>query len=156
MNTELIILPKIGLKTSTGTPFDKLVFGTPIDDVVAILGQADDKESYHQEDELFTTMLVYELYEIALFFEEIDKSTPKLGDIEIENENTILYDTKIFGMNKEDFIRLMMANGHSDSDYSIDYDGELGEECISFEDVSMDFYFFDNKLVSVNYTVPFI
>ena len=141
-NFDLTIKPEIGL--------GNILFGMHIDQVIEMIGQASYQEDIEDEDCFNSIMLAYDELNINLFFEGNGASSI-LGDIEIENPKTILFNTKIFNLNQEQIINLMTTHGYDNSDTN--FDEELKESCLSFEDAMIDFYFDNGKLTSINYGV---
>ncbi len=124
--------------------YGELQFGMPIDDVVEILGQPTNQEEIESayEDDSHVIVLDYDDNDFSAYFEGND--TMKLSNIYTFNEKSELFGAKIFDLNKEELIELMKQNGCED----FIEDKEDGD-CITFEDLNIDFYFDNNQLVEV-------
>ncbi|MDD2204831.1 MAG: hypothetical protein PHU62_06015 [Bacteroidales bacterium] len=138
---DLVLLPKVGI--------GNLKFGTTIDDVVKLLGEANEIEEFNDEDCFNTTLLTYYEQELDLFFEGSDKFV--FSAIGVDNPDATLFGKKIFDMKEPEIIALMEENGYFEHDES--FDEECNEKCISFEEACFDFYFEEDELISVNYGV---
>ncbi|MDR2084975.1 MAG: hypothetical protein LBP67_08285 [Bacteroidales bacterium] len=139
---DYTLIPKVGI--------GKIKFGTTLEEIIKILGEADEMEEFNDEDFFNTTLLTYSDLEIDLFFEGQDNLV--FSAIGVDNNEATLFDKKIFEMSEDELIKLMKKNGFNEVDINIDE--EYDEKCVSFEDASFDFYF-DNegKLISVNFGV---
>ena len=124
--------------------YGDIMFGTPIDDVVEVLGQPTNQEEIESayEDDNHVVVLDYEDNDFSAYFE--GNTTMKLTNFYTFNEKSELFGAKIFDLNKEEVIELMKQNGYED----FIEDKEDGD-CISFDDLNLDFYFDDNQLVEV-------
>ena len=124
--------------------YGELHFGMPIDDVVEILGQPTNQEEIESayEDDSHVIVLDYEDNDFSAYFE--GDAEMKLTNFYTFNEKSELYGAKIFDLSKEQLLELMKENG---SENYIE-DKEDGD-CITFEDLNLDFYFDDNQLVEV-------
>jgi len=97
-----------------------------------------------------TELWYYDEQSFSLFFEGDPDLV--LTSIEINNQETTLFGRKIFGMTEDQIIQLMKENGFFEM-YT--EDEEWGERLLSFDDALIDFYFEDNQLVTVNWSVDF-
>lgn len=124
--------------------YGELQFGMHIDDVVEILGQPTNQEEIESayEDDSHVIVLDYDDNDFSAYFEGND--TMKLSNFYTFNEKSELFGAKIFDLNKEELIELMKQNGCED----FIEDKEDGD-CITFEDLNIDFYFDNNQLVEV-------
>lgn len=124
--------------------YGELQFGMPIDDVVEILGQPTNQEEIESayEDDNHVIVLDYEDNDFSAYFE--GDTVQKLTNFYTFNEKTELYGAKIFDLNKEQLLELMKENGFE----SYIEDQEDGD-CITFDDLNLDFYFDNNQLVEV-------
>lgn len=124
--------------------YGELQFGMPIDDVVEIIGQPTNQEEIESayEDDSHVIVLDYDGNDFSAYFEGND--TMKLSNFYTFNEKSELFGAKIFDLNKEELIELMKQNGCED----FIEDKEDGD-CITFEDLNIDFYFDNNQLVEV-------
>jgi len=68
---------------------------------------------------------------------------------ETENEDAVLYDTKVFKLNRAEVIELMRENGFKE----LEEEDEDGEHRVSFEDAMIDFFFDGDKMTAVSWGV---
>ena len=124
--------------------YGDLHFGMPIDDVVEIMGQPTNQEEIESayEEDSHAVVLDYEENDFSAYFE--GNEVLKLTNFYTFNEKTELYGAKIFDLNKEQLIELMKENGFE----NYIEDKEDGD-CISYDELNLDFYFDDNQLVEV-------
>ena len=119
-----------------------LKFDMPVEEVVAILGEADEVETIDNAVDETTTVLRYH-ESLTLFFEGYN---PILSCIDITNEDATLFGKEIFDMNEKEIVRLMVDNHY----FEQDVDNEVwGERRISFNEGNIDFFFEDDELMSV-------
>lgn len=123
-----------------------LLFNTPIDNAIEILGKPNDVEDIGEDIEYPTTILHYDELGLSLFYENNECS--KLVCIDIDNEDAKLFGEKIIGRESQKIVELMVKNGIYNQNME---EEEWGEKRISFENFSVDFYFIEDKLVSVTY-----
>lgn len=102
------------------------------------------------EEDPDTELWYYDDQSFSLFFEGDPDLV--LTSIEINNQEATLFGKKIFGMSEDQIIALMKDNGFNEM-YT--EDEEWGEKLLSFEDALIDFYFEDEKLVTVNWSIDF-
>ena len=124
--------------------YGDLNFGMLIDDVVEVLGQPTNQEEIDSayEDDSHVVVLDYEDNDFSAYFE--GDSEMKLTNFYTFNEKTELFGAKIFDLNKDELIELMKQNGCE----NYIEDKEDGD-CITFDELNLDFYFDDNQLVEV-------
>ncbi len=121
----------------------ELHFGIPIEDVVALLGQADEVEDLSIDNEESTTVLHYYENNLTLFFEEVN---PVLSCVEVSHPETLLFGEKIFHMTEKQLVALMTKNNYFKENIELE---AWGEKRISFDDAIIDFYFEKGKLNSI-------
>lgn len=131
---NLSISPKQGL--------GDLYFGQPIEDVVQLLGNADEVESIDNAADETTTVLHYK-QGLTLFCEG---ENPVLSCIDINNDEAILFGKKIFDLTEKEIVRIMVDNQYFEQDADTE---DWGERRISFPEGNIDFYFEDGELTSV-------
>ena len=119
----------------------ELLFDMPIEDIVAIMGKADEVESIENAADVPTTVLHYD--GLTLFCEGED---PVLSCIDIDNDGCTLFGKQIFDMNEKEIVRLMVDNHYYEQDVD---DEDWGERRISFAEGNIDFFFEDDELMSV-------
>jgi len=124
--------------------YGDLSFGMPIDDVVMVLGQPTVQEeidsAYEDENHIF--VLDYEELDCSFYFE--GDTEQRLTNFYTLNGKSELFGAKIFDLNKDEIVELMKQNGYDD----YIEDTEDGD-CISYDELNLDFYFDDNQLVEV-------
>ncbi len=129
--------------------FGDLNFGMGMGEIVDLLGQPEDSEALNDgEDEVETLIWNYWGLGITLFIEGPDNSV--LSNCETENHNAVLFGEKVFSLGEKEIIALMQDNGFGE------YETELetwGEKRLSFENAQIDFYFDQEKLVTVNWGI---
>lgn len=118
-------------------------FNMPVEEVVALLGSADDVENIDNAADEPTTVLRYNNHGITLFFEG---ENPVLACIDVSNEECTLFDKRIFDMNERQLVELMVANNYLEQDVD---EEEWGERRVSFPEGNIDFFFDEGELVSI-------
>lgn len=118
-------------------------FNMPVEEVVALLGSADDVENIDNAADEPTTVLRYNNHGITLFFEG---ENPVLACIDVSNEECTLFDKRIFDMNERQLVELMVANKYLEQDVD---EEEWGERRVSFPEGNIDFFFDEGELVSI-------
>ena len=122
--------------------YGDLRFDMPVEEVVHLLGNADDVEDIDNAEGETTTVLRYN-DGYTLFFEG---DNPTLACIDICNEQTSLFGHPVFDLDEKELVHLMVSNHY----YEQDIDNEdWGERRISFNEANIDFFFDHNELVSV-------
>lgn len=125
--------------------FGDIVFNMPVEEVVAMLGEADEVESVENALDEPTTILHYYDGELTLFFEG---DCPTLQCIDLSLDDSTLFGQPIFGMKEEDIVRLMVDNNYCEEDAD---EEAWGERRVSFGEANVDFFFDEGELVSVVY-----
>ena len=125
--------------------FGDIVFGMPVEEVVAMLGQADEVESVENALDEPTTILHYYDGELTLFFEG---ASPTLQCIDMSIDDSTLFGRRIFEMQEKDIVRLMVDNNYCEEDAD---EEAWGERRVSFGEANVDFFFDEGELVSVVY-----
>ncbi|MBQ6653849.1 MAG: hypothetical protein IJM81_10770 [Prevotella sp.] len=121
--------------------FGSIQFGTPVEDIVALLGEADEVESMENAFDEPTTVLHYFDGELTLFFEG---DSPTLQCIDSSMDDCLLFGKRIFDSNETEIVRLMVENHYCQEDVD---DEAWGERRVSFGEANVDF-FFDNGVLS--------
>ena len=126
--------------------FGDIPFGMPMDDAVKLLGSPNFYEEVSDMEETGNRSIFYEYDDIAtnIYFEGITKSVAAC--FETENENAVLFGTKVMDLNRAQAIELMRENGFKE----LEEEDEDGEHRVSFEDAMVDFYFNGDKMVAVS------
>lgn len=118
-------------------------FNMPVEEVVELLGNADEVENIDNAADEPTTVLRYNNHGITLFFEG---ENPVLACIDVSNEECTLFDKRIFNMNERQLVELMVANKYLEQDVD---EEEWGERRVSFPEGNIDFFFDEGELVSI-------
>lgn len=141
MSNKLEIRPLVG--------FGDLKFGADQAEVENYLGEPQEIEDLPGEaDESDAEVWNYWDDGHTVFFEkDMDN---KCTCIETDNDEAILFGKKVFDLNENQIIELMETNGFREIDSE---DEEWGERRVSYSDAVMDFYFEDDKLISVSWGV---
>lgn len=120
-----------------------LLFQMPIEEVVTLLGNADDVENIDNAADEPTTVLHYNDLGLTLFFEG---ENPTLACIDTCNEKATLFGTDIFNLDERSIVKLMVQNNYTEQDADQE---DWGERRISFPEANIDFYFDEGELVSI-------
>lgn len=134
MKNEIILKEGFGL----------LRFGMQINSVIDLIGKPTEVEEIGEDLEMPATVLYYEEEGISCFFENLDQE--KLACINIETEEVFLFGEQIIGKTSQEIVDLMRK--HNIFEQTMDKE-EWGEERISYEESSIDFFFTDDKLTSI-------
>ncbi len=129
--------------------YGEIPFGMTIDETVKILNMPDFYEELGDIEETGNRSIYYEYGSIQtnIYFEGITKSVAAC--FETENEAATLYGKKVFGLNKEEVVKLMKDNGFKDFEEEI----EEGELWLSFEEAMIDFFFENDQMVAVSWGI---
>jgi len=124
--------------------YGEFEFGMSIDDVVESLGQPSNQEEIDSayNDGNHIIVLDYEDFDLSMYFE--GDTVQRLANFYTVNEESVLFGAKIFDLNKDQLIELMKENGYE----NYIEDKEDGD-CITYDELNMDFYFDNNQLVEV-------
>lgn len=117
-------------------------FDMPVEEVVAIMGNANDVETIDNAADEPTTVLRYE-NGTTLFFEG---ENPNLSCIDTSDEDLTLFGKQIFDMNEKEIVQLMVANNFYEQDVDTE---DWGERRVSFNEGNVDFFFENDTLMSV-------
>ncbi|MBQ2174703.1 MAG: hypothetical protein II453_06510 [Alphaproteobacteria bacterium] len=124
---------------------DDIRFGMPVEQVVSILGDAEEVESMENATDEITTILHYDDGALTLFFEG---ENPILQCIDLSAEESTLFGERIFDMNEKEIVKLMVSNNY----YEQDADEEAwGERRISFGEGNIDFFLENDELIAIVY-----
>lgn len=122
-----------------------IAFKMPVEEVVGILGKADEVENIDNAADESTTVLRYNELGLTLFFEG---ENPTLACIDVSNDECTLLGKEVFDMDERSIVRLMVANNYTEQDAD---EEDWGERRITFPQGNIDFYFDDGELVSIIY-----
>lgn len=142
-------MKKLTLEIRPGKGFGELNFTATDQQVLEYLGDPDTTEVVDDEEDSMSTILWdYVDAGFSLFFE--GEQTARLSTCETDNADTVLFGKKIFDLSEDEIIELMKEKGYK----NIDTDNEIwGEKRISFDDALIDFYFKNDRLISINWGV---
>lgn len=118
-------------------------FLMPVEEVVALMGNADEVENIDNAADEPTTVLHYNNLGITLFFEG---ENPILACIDLANEECTLFGEEIFDMTERQIVELMVKHKYTEQDVD---EEDWGERRVSFPEGNIDFYFDDGDLVSI-------
>lgn len=121
----------------------ELRFNMPVEDVVKILGNADEVENIENAADEPTTVLHYNDLGLTLFCEG---ENPTLACIDVDNEDCTLFGKEVFDMDERAIVKLMVSNNYTEQDAD---EEDWGERRITFPEGNIDFYFDDGELVSI-------
>ena len=124
---------------------DEVQFGMPVEEVVALLGNADEVECVDNAADETTTILHYEEGALTLFFEG---ENPTLECIDLSIEDATLFGENVFDMSEKEIVQLMVKNNYFEQDAD---EEAWGERRISFGEGNIDFFFEDDELLAVVY-----
>lgn len=120
-----------------------LRFGMPVEEVVGVLGQADEVENIDNAADEPTTVLHYNDLGLTIFCEG---ENPELACIDIDNEECTLFGERVFDMDERAIVKLMVANNYTEQDADQE---DWGERRISFPEGNIDLYFDEGELMSI-------
>ncbi len=129
--------------------FGEIPFGMPLDDAVKILGSPVFYEEVSDLEETGNRSVYYQYDDIEtnIYFEGVTKSV--VACFETENEDAVLYGTKVFDLNRAEVIELMQENGFKE----LEEEDEDGEHRVSFADAMIDFFFDGDTMIAVSWGV---
>lgn len=118
-------------------------FKMPVEEVVALLGIADEVENIENAADEPTTVLRYNTMGMTLFFEG---DNPELACIDVCNEECVLMGEPVFDLEESALVQLMVKNGYTEEDVD---DEDWGERRVSFPEANVDFFYDEGELVSI-------
>jgi hypothetical protein len=124
-------------------------FGCTPEIVRGLLGEPEDVEELESAMDGNVESIVWNYPDMGLnFFFDAANGEPTLITIESDNLETVLFNSKVFNVTKDNIIVLMKENGFKE----VDEDDEAwGEHRVTFEDAQIDFYFDDQELTLVSW-----
>lgn len=117
-------------------------FDMPIEQVVSLIGEADEVETIDNAVDETTTVLHYE-NGLTLFFEG---NCPTLSCIDISNEDCTLFGEQVFNMDEKAIVNLMVSHQYFEQDVDNE---DWGERRVSFNEGNIDFFLEENVLMSI-------
>ena len=129
--------------------FGEIPFGMSLDEAVKLLGSPNFYEELSDMEETGNRSIFYEYDDLDtnIYFEGITKSV--VACFETENEEAVLYGTKVFELSRAEVVVLMQDNGFKE----LEEEDEDGEHRVSFNDAMVDFYFDGDKMIAVSWGV---
>lgn len=121
----------------------EIAFGMPVEDIVKMLGTADEVENIDNAADESTTVLRYNDMGLTLFCEG---DNPILACIDIANEECTLFGKKVFDLDERALVKLMVENNYSEQDVD---EEDWGERRVTFPEGNIDFYLNEDELISV-------
>jgi len=138
MEPEIKIRPKEGL--------GNLLFGASMKDAEKILGAAEEVEELEGEDNCPTTVWHYWQQGVSIFFDKNNNNIFTCA--EVGNEEAVLWGRPVFELEEKEIVELFKSRNFRQIETEVH---EWGEKRVSFDDALIDFYFENNKLISINY-----
>lgn len=118
-------------------------FGMPVEEIVNLLGTADEVENIDNAADESTTVLRYNDIGLTLFCEG---ENPILACIDVCNEDSTLFGKQVFDLNERELVKLMVDNNYTEQDVD---EEDWGERRVTFPEGNIDFYFDEGELVSI-------
>ena len=129
--------------------FGDIPFGMVLDDAVKVLGSPTFYEELSDMEETGNRSIYYEYESLKtnIYFEGITKSVAAC--FETENKDSVLFENKVFDLNRAEVIELMREHGFKE----LEEEDEDGEHRVSFEDAFVDFFFNGDKMTAISWGV---
>jgi len=128
----------------------EIIFGATPEAIRSVYGEPDDVEELESAIDGVVESIVWNYPDNGLnFFFDAANGEPTLSTIESDNLETVLFNSRIFNITREQVIKLMNENGYKDLDED---DETWGEHRVTFEDAQIDFYFADQELTLVSWS----
>ena len=128
----------------------EIFFGCTPEAVRAQYGEPEDVEELESAIDGDVESIVWNYPDSGLnFFFDAANGEPVLSTIESDNLETVLFNSLIFNITREQIISLMKENSYSEID---EEDETWGEHRVTFEDAQIDFYFSDEELTLVSWS----
>lgn len=118
-------------------------FGMPVEEIVKLLGTADEVENIDNAADESTTVLRYNNDGLTLFCEG---ENPTLACIDISNEDCTLFGEQVFNLDERELVSLMVKNNITEQDVD---EEDWGERRVTFNEGNIDFYYDNGELVSI-------
>ena len=118
-------------------------FGMPVEEIVKLLGTADEVENIDNAADECTTVLRYNDNGLTLFCEG---ENPTLACIDIANEDCTLFGEQVFDLDERELVNLMVKNNITEQDVD---EEDWGERRVTFNEGNIDFYYDNGELVSI-------
>ncbi len=139
------MLESLEIKPKEG--FGEIKFGEYLDNIVTLLGEAEEIDTIEEDEEMNMLILHYWELGFSIIFEGSTKQI--VSGFETDHPDATMFGKKIIGMPEKEVIALMKENG------VVNFEAEQEEvdKRVSYDDEMLDFYFRDDKLVYVNWGV---
>jgi hypothetical protein len=125
-------------------------FGCTPEVVRAIFGEPEDVEELENAIDGNVESIVWNYPDEGLnFFFDAANGEPTLSTIESDNLETVLFNSRIFNITRDNLIALMLENGYKELEED---DETWGEHRVTFDDAQIDFYFADQELTLVSWS----
>jgi hypothetical protein len=121
----------------------EIEFGMPVEDIVQLLGTADEVENIDNAADESTTVLRYNDDGLTLFCEG---ENPTVACIDVANEDCTLFGEDIFDLDERQLVALMVKNNLTEQDVD---EEDWGERRVTFNQGNIDFYYDNGELVSI-------
>lgn len=142
----LIMIMVERLEIVPGKGLYSLLFGASIAEVENQLGKPNEIAFLDDIEEHKSTVWHYWETGFSLFFDENNEH--KLSSVEIDNTESEMWGQKIFRLTETQILELFKSKGIIQHELEKE---EWGETRITFDELNIDFYFENHKLVSINY-----
>ncbi len=139
------MLESLEIKPKEG--FGEIKFGEYLDNIVTLLGEAEEIDSIEEDEEMNMLILHYWDLGFSIIFEGTTKQV--VSGFETDHQDATMFGEKIIGKSEKEIIDLMKNNGMT----GFEAEQEDTDKRVSYDDDMLDFYFRDNKLVYVNWGV---
>ena len=139
------MLESLEIKPKEG--FGEIKFGEYLDNIVTLLGEAEEIDTIEEDEEMNMLILHYWELGFSIIFEGSTKQI--VSGFETDHPDATMFGKKVIGMPEKEVIMLMKENG------VVNFEAEQEEvdKRVSYDDEMLDFYFRDDKLVYVNWGV---
>lgn len=138
------------LEIVPGYGFGELKFGLGKDEVLNLVGKPD-RQSLDNDEFGNTLTYHYSAKRFSLYFEEEDNFS--LSCIETDNPDLIFFDEKIIGFSRDRLVKMIDDRNLGDYEETVEEAEGVKEEdletCILVAEIETNFYFYDDKLISV-------
>ena len=125
-------------------------FGCTPEVIRAVYGEPEEVEELESAIDGVVESIVWNYPDEGLnFFFDAANGEPALSTIESDNLETVLFNSRIFNITKENIISLLKENGYMEMEED---DETWGEHRVTFEDAQIDFYFADQELTLVSWS----
>jgi hypothetical protein len=125
-------------------------FGCTPEVVRHIFGEPEDVEELENAIDGNVESIVWNYPDAGLnFFFDAANGEPTLSTIESDNLETVLFNSRIFNITRDNLIELMLENGYKELEED---DETWGEHRVTFDDAQIDFYFADQELTLVSWS----